>query len=95
MTRIFVLSTAALLSLSASAFADISNYAPDKRIVGRDEAKTICLSMGDDAARAIISMAPLAPTVARISPTAMQSPAAPMVSVLIMSATRAGSASRN
>ena len=47
MTRIFVLSALVLLSLPAAAQADISTYALDKRIVGRDEAKTICLSMGD------------------------------------------------
>lgn len=47
MTRIFVLSGFMFAALSVSAFADISNYAPDKRIAGRDEAKTICLAMGD------------------------------------------------
>jgi hypothetical protein len=46
-TRISVLSALALFALPVAAQADISNYAPDKRVVGRDEAKTICLTMGD------------------------------------------------
>jgi hypothetical protein len=45
--RIFVLSGLMFAALPVSAIADISNYAPDKRIVGRDEAKSICLAMGD------------------------------------------------
>ena len=47
MTRIFVLCGLMFAALLVPAFAGISNYAPDKRIVGRDEAKTICHSMGD------------------------------------------------
>jgi len=45
-TKVAVLSAFVFLSFTVSAFADISDYAPDKRPAGRDEVKDLCIAMG-------------------------------------------------
>jgi hypothetical protein len=45
--RFFVLPALIVSIFATNALADISNYAPDKRVIGRGELTSICLSMGD------------------------------------------------
>jgi hypothetical protein len=42
-----MLAATLMFVLPAAAFADISNYAPDKRLIGRTELKDVCVAMGD------------------------------------------------
>jgi hypothetical protein len=45
--KFLVLPAVIVSSFAAPALADISNYAPDKRVIGRGELTSICLAMGD------------------------------------------------